>query len=316
MSISSASSRKKFFDGRKVWLFFAVGAALLAAIPTFFLLQTVSSTTTFYVLNSDVPARTLITEDLLSPVTTSDGGQPRTALSLGDVLSSEVYTKYSLDAGDILTSSNAGALAPLSEGLPEDFVVASFKASPSVAAGGKLQRGDYVDLFVVSDQVEGATGFTSHLFLQRVLILDATIDLDSNSSASADGTTTSGEGTSAADNSAYRSGVPVLFTVGISQADAARLAVASNYDMYVVLSSANSSANGAVESDTGAGSTDIFSGSTGDAGFGTDATFGQGGAVATDTTSTTDTSTEATTAPETPATTETTEPVPAETTSP
>lgn len=286
MSITTTSSKKNFFNGRKVPFVLAAIAFVIAASIIFVLLQAITATATYYVLNKDLPARSIITQAELTAVTTSEGGQPRTALNLGDVLSSQVYTKYSLHAGDILTTSNSGALTSLNKGLPKDFVVASFKAAPSVAAGGKIQRGDYVDIFAINPDTKGA-----HLFLQRALIVDATSDLDSGSSTPANSSTSTdasgttagaaapagGKSVSAADSSAYRSGIPVLFTVGLSQTDAAKLAVASKGEMYVVLSSSQSASNGALNADVGAGASDIFSGSVGDAGTGTDNTFGQSG---------------------------------------
>lgn len=274
MSVTSSPKKKAVFDSRKMWFIFAIIAGVIGAAAIFFLLMTITATSTYYVLNRAVPARTLVTEDMLTPVTTSEGGEPRTALDLGEVLNQEVYTRYALEAGDILTASNAGELSPLTEGLPGTFVVASFKATPSVAAGGKIQRGDYIDLSVLSDE---SGSMQSHLFLQRVLVIDATVDLDSSSSsdtASEEGTTTTEEGTSAADNSAYRTGVPVMFTVGLSQQDAQRLAVATNFDLYVTLTSADSVESGAPAADLGASLGDILTGSTGDAGAGTDNTFG------------------------------------------
>jgi len=277
MSITSASSKKGFFDKRRMWFFLAVIAAVVAAGVIFVLLQAVTATSTYYVLNKSVPARTLITQELLTPVTTSQGGQPRTALTLGDVLSSKTYAKYALNAGDIVTKSNAGTLSPLTQGLPANYVVASFNATPSSAVGGKLQRGDYVDLFYIGDN----GGTQAHLFLQRVLIIDATIDLDSGSGStdSSEGTTTDGSTDNstntgnAADSASARAGVPVLFTVGLTQENAAKLAVATKGDIYVVLSSAQSTKDGAAPVEIGSGLSDIFSGVAGNAGEGTDATF-------------------------------------------
>jgi Flp pilus assembly protein CpaB len=291
MSISTASTKKGFFDGRKVWFFFAAIAAVVAAVIIFVLLQAVTATTTYYVLSQDLPARTLITQSDLTAVTTSVGGEPRTALTLGDALGNATYTKYSLKAGDILTSSNAGALTSLTKGLPSDFVIASFTASPSVAAGGNIQRGDYVDIYATTTGSNG--GDVTHMFLQRVLIVDATINLDSASSSSSSSSTTSGSTTSsdtsgsgtgsdATDQQSFHEGVPTLFTVGLTQEDAAKLAVATDgtYKLYVVLSSDQSVKDGASSADIGAGDADITSGATGDAGFGTDNTFGSGGKAA------------------------------------
>jgi hypothetical protein len=275
MSMGNTTTKKNLFKGSKVWFFLAGAAAVIGAVFVFVVLQNVTATTTYYVLNKDIPARTLITEDLLSPVTTSQGGEPRTALTPGDLAATgELYSKYSLDAGDTVTPANAGSLVALTAGLPEDYVLASFTADPSVAAGGRIERGTYVDL-IAND------GENAHVFLQRVLVVDATISLSGGETgAPEEGTTTTDAGTStettasAAEGSANRLGVPTLFTVGVSQADAVKLAVSANADIYVVLSSADSVSNGAQSADVGVSLGDLFAGETGDSGLGTDNTFG------------------------------------------
>jgi hypothetical protein len=280
MSIGNNVTKKSLFKNSKVWFFLAGAAAVIAAVFVFFVLQSVTATTTYYVLNKDIPARTQITSDLLTPVTTSEGGQPRTALTPGSLAASgQIYSKYALSAGDVVTPTNAGSLTALTKGLPSNYVVASFKADPSIAAGGQVARGDYIDVIAVSDT-------DSHVFLQRVLVVNATTDLDAGgATADSSGTTTSGDGTTTTDGSgstgsngdasASTSVVPTLFTVGISQEDAAKLAVVSkNFSLYVVLSSADSSKNGAKSADVGAAVGDIFSGAVGDSGQGTDNTFG------------------------------------------
>jgi Flp pilus assembly protein CpaB len=262
--MSMIKNKKAGFEGRKLWFFFAAVAALLTAVVLFIILSQVTSTSKYYVLKEDVAARTQITEDMLQEVVTSTNGEPQNALDLAEIVTEPVYAKYPLNAGDILTASNTGPLNPIEEGIPEDFVVATFNAPASFAAGGKIQRGDYVDLIVVQDD-------TASYFLQHVLVLDATINLDNASASStvnADGSTTN-----AADSSAVRSGIPTLYTVGLSPQDAAKLAIASQATIYVVLSANQTSdpvppmeitvdlgsLNGLI-TDSGAGTDNTFSG--------------------------------------------------------
>jgi Flp pilus assembly protein CpaB len=288
MSISTTTSKKKMFQGGNMWFIFAALASVTVAIISFGIMQTVTATDTYYVLSKSVPARTQITEADLEEKTTSAGQTPPTALDISE-LTESTYSLYALKAGDILTSSNTGDLLAVTAGLPKDFVVASFPASPSIAAGGKIQRGDYIDIMVVAEGTPAnPDGYTSSYVLQRVLVVDATIDLDGyegaadeSTTASEDGTTTTGTAESA-DAIAQRSGIPTLFSVGLSQENAARLAVATKYDLFVVLSSAQSATDNNVSPTPGNGTTDgIFSGETPNAGDGTDNTFGQGGKAAT-----------------------------------
>ena len=281
MSMSTATSKKSIFDGRKMWFIFGAIASAVVAILTFSLMSVVTATETYYVLNTDVPARTQVTQSLLTEVTVSRGSTPPNAIGISDI-DEETYTLYALDAGDILTSSNSGSLISLSEGLPDDFVVASFTVDPSSAAGGNVKRGDYIDILTIMNdpQVTGSSSYASSYVLQHVLVVDATVDLDSYDS---EAETTAGEDGAvdgeAADEIAKRSGIPTLFTVGLTQKDAAALAVATQYDLFVVISSTEAQ-NGDVNLTPGsATSEDIWGDSAPDAGKGTDRTFGQGGEV-------------------------------------
>jgi Flp pilus assembly protein CpaB len=289
MSISTTTSKKKMFQGGNMWFIFAALASVTVAIISFGIMQTVTATDTYYVLSKSVPARTQITPDLLEEKTTSAGKTPPTALDISEI-TEDTFSLYSLQAGDILTTSNTGAQLSVTEGLPKDFVVASFPANPSIAAGGKIKRGDYIDIMVVSDGVADAgDGFKASYALQRVLVVDATIDLDGYeggsdeaTTATEDGTTTSTGSAESTDAIAQRTGIPTLFSVGLSQADAARLAVATQYDLFVVLSSSQSANDNNVSSTPGSAITDqIFTGESPNAGAGTDNTFGQGGTPAT-----------------------------------
>jgi len=311
MSMSTSTKKKSIFDGRKMWFLFGAIASVVVAVLTFTLMSVVTATENYYVLNSDIPARTQITMDLLTEVTVSKGSTPPNAIGIGE-LTEETYSLYALDIGDILSSSNAGDLTSLSEGLPSNFVIASFIASPSVAAGGNVQRGDYIDIMTVINDptLTGSEGYGASYALQHVLVIDATIDLDSYDAAADTATTTEEGATADTDAIAQRSGIPTMFTVGLSQEDATRLAVATQYDMFVVLSSADAT-SGNVNLTPGSTTSDEMWGDTApDGGIDTDNKFGQGGEVVRPDGETEDPSTPSTPAPSEP--TEPTEETPTE----
>lgn len=290
MSVVSNSTKKSKLSGRKAAFVFAIIAAVAATILAFVIMSVVTAKETYYVLNRDIPARTLITTDMLSPVETSIGGAPPSALGFSDL--GDKYSLITLEAGDILTSSNVGDLVGLSAGLPDNFVIGSFTANPSVAAGGNIQRGDYIDIIAVVDNpaITGQEGTAASYLLQRVLVVDATLDLDSydassEESTTAGGTTSTGtaESGSSVGGAGARSGIPTMFTVGLSPEDAAVLAVATKYELYVVLSSTESAVDGVVPSNVPAVVLSELWGKPRDAGKGTDNTFGNGGSAETPT---------------------------------
>ena len=294
MSITTNTSKKSIFDGRNLWFIFAAGCAVVAALIAFAILSAATAKDSYYVLNTDVTARTEISISMLTQIQTSAGSVPPSALSISDINSTRTFSLYSLKRGDILTKSNTGDLLSLSAGLPSNFVIGSFVAAPSMAAGGNIQRGDYVDIMaIVNDNtVTGSSGAAASYILQRVLVIDATVNLDSYSSNSSASSTTTGNGTSTNNsnsgnapvssntkNSAIRAGVPTLFTVGLSPQDATVLAVASKFELYVVLSSADSVNKGIVPTNLSPASGGSIWGNPRNAGKGTDNTFGQGGSV-------------------------------------
>lgn len=286
MSLTSSPSKRTLSARGKGFMFIlAAISAVVVVLVVFLLLSRVVAQTQYYVLNKDVAARTQITQSDLTPITVSVGGAPR-SYTLADVESDPLFAKYNLSAGDVLTDSNvSNQLADLRAGLPNNFVVTSFTADPSDAASGKIQAGDYVDLYVVDTSVQNNPN--AHLFLQRVLILDAQVDLNQAASTtdSASGTTTGGTtdgtttgtsdasstGNNAANSAATRAGVPSLFTVGLSPENAARLLAAKQYDTISAVISSKSATAGtsAGSTDVGASGSDVLSGDAPDAGAGT-----------------------------------------------
>jgi hypothetical protein len=268
------TQKRSFFQDRKMWFWIAAGSGLVTLIVLVIFLQSLISTTKYYVLNQDVPARTPITAEMLTEQVVSSGGEPPTALDVSNFTdeANPVFSKTALTAGDILTESNVGDLIPLRQGIPDDFVVTSFSADPNSSAGGNVKRGDYIDVFYVGD------GQASLLF-QRILILDTTTDLNAGAPAEATDPAAGGAAPATTDSTAttaYRGGVPFLYTVGMTQADALKLAAASGGKFYIVLTSEKDALNdkGVASKTLGMSLNDVLSSAAGDSGKGTDSSFG------------------------------------------
>ena len=250
------------FEGRKLWFFFSAIAALLTAVALFTIISQITATVTYYVAAEDIPARTQITSELVLPIVTSAGSEPINSLTLSEIESGEFYTTYPLFAGDVVAITNTGALQSIASGLPEGFVVATFTAPATYAVGGKIGRGDYVDLIVVKqDNISGT--LTASYFMQHVLVLDATVDPDQLNVLDAE-------------DPELRRGIPTLYTVGVSPENAARLAIATQATIYVV-KSAIQATDQPVPPMSIEVSLDTLSGLIEDAGWGTDPTFGTSG---------------------------------------
>lgn len=228
------------------------------AIVTFVILQGSLAKGSYWVVTEDVSARTQITSAILEEKVVDADAVPENALNVNEVTSA-TYALYALQAGDILTSSNVGGLSSLYDGLPDDFVISSFTADPSSAAAGVIARGDYIDIIaVISDSsVTGSSGYTASYILQNVLVVDSSLSIDSS------GGTTTDDGKT----------VPTLYTVGLSSENAARLAIAQQYDLYVVLSPLDKDGNPIYRSDLGTTAVEGILGSAPNAGEGTDNSF-------------------------------------------
>lgn len=229
-------------DGRKMWFFFAAAAALVTAGVIFALLSAVASTSTYWVLKDgvDLQSREIITSDMMTPVQAPSNAVPKNAVTISQVKASEggdasddFYALYPIKSGDILTTSNVGGLVSFGSGLTgnKNAVYASFKANPSLASGGNVQEGNLVDIAVIYE--DGSGNFASKFFLSSVLVVKTSIDLDGASASKAGSEQTSGS----------TSGAPVLYTVAVTPEQAAALAVATKYDIYVVLASGNNKVN-------------------------------------------------------------------------
>lgn len=276
----SGSDGPSRFQGGKTWFALAIITALAVVGLVLWILSSVASTTTYYVLNQDVPARTQVTEDMLTPVVTATGGEPRNAIDVNAIAAKPLYTKYALNQGDTLNLSNSGALMPVREGIPEDHVVASFTVPAEYAVAGRVERGNYIDILARDDE-----SGTAKYVLQNVLVTEVNSDLAAVSPDEEAAEGEEGEG-SAADTAAARSGIPTVYTVSLTPEDAAKLPLIADSLIYVVLSPA-ANLDGTVEDrDVTVNRGDIFlPGPVGNSGEGTspdfasDAEEGEGEAV-------------------------------------
>lgn len=205
-----------FKSTKLVWLAMAV-LLVFVFVGSLTLLKSVYQTETYYVLNQDIPTRTQITMDMLTPVVTSKGtapgGSPKMTEDqkqkernsiLSAVQSGIVFSQFPMVAGDVLSPSNAGGLTDISVGVPDTWVITNFSVGADDAVGGRIQRGYYFDMMVLTDQ--GAF----YPFV-NVLALDTTTNLASASS------------NNAANTAEAHAGQTTQYVVGMSPANAAKL---------------------------------------------------------------------------------------------
>jgi Flp pilus assembly protein CpaB len=233
---SSKSSGKSIFDGRKMWFFFAAAAAVISAGVIFSVLSAVSGTASYWMVKDgvNIAARQPITEDMLQEVNVPRESAPKNVLTLGEITANinsastddDYYALYALTSGDIITTSNVTTLSgTVKVEKPAGTVLASFKANPSSAAGGMVKEGDLIDIAIV---YQSGTEYYASFVLSQVQVVKATTDLDGSTGGGTEGGVTGSP-----------LGAPVLYTVAVTPEQAAALAIATKYSIYVVLTSAN-----------------------------------------------------------------------------
>lgn len=131
---------------------------------------------TYYVLNVDVAPKTRIKPEMLKAVETSKGSAPQNAFTAQKVRESQIYSKYLLKAGDVISQSNTGegAEAESGVGIPDDWVRTSFVINTNNISDPNLGRGDYIDILVVDEKGDAQYKFVG------LLILDSAQETDNN----------------------------------------------------------------------------------------------------------------------------------------
>ena len=84
--------------------------ALVDVFGVFYVMNNLTRQDTYYVLNTNMPSRTRVTASDLTPRITRTDSVPPNAISIDEVDKGTVFTKYPLQAGDVLSSSNVGSL--------------------------------------------------------------------------------------------------------------------------------------------------------------------------------------------------------------
>lgn len=247
---------------KTVWAAAIVSALVVAAL-VLNLLGTALARESYWVLGTNVAARTQITPDMLVEISTTKGGKPVNAIDLAEVNDNEYFALAPLRAGDVLSPSNVGPLTRIDSDLPDNFVVASFQVAPENAVAGKVRKGDYIDLIATNGDDAGAT---AKVVLHHVLVLDVTVAPETI----ADAATSGAEGSDinpGPESAAVRGGIPSLYTVGVTPADATRLALVRDKNIMVTLSANNTT--GKVDAQTQLGN--VFGAEpVGDSGAGTE----------------------------------------------
>ena len=223
-------------DTKLLWIVIVL-LALLVAGGTFAILNNITKQDTYYVLNTNLPSRTQITPQDLSPVSSSQNSAPQNAIGLSEVQQGTVYTKYPLQAGDVISASNAGSLDTINEGIPDNWVVTSFEPADNDPIVENLQRGDYFDIMATNMKKEdqrpagdnssnlGQIKVGQYVF-RNVMVLDnpATTTANDNND-SANGATSQTQNSTTA------------FVVGMSPQNAAMLTILTkNFDTKIVMS--------------------------------------------------------------------------------
>lgn len=184
-----------------------IGAVAILFFSVLMLAQKIFQTETYYVLNQDVPTRTQIMPEMLEAIPTSEGTAPKAAIGIQEIQAGLTFTRYPVQAGEILTMSNtAGDRTELTTGIPDDWVVTNFNVSADNAVGGSITRGKYFDIMIV-DELGAFYPFVN------MLTLDTSISLNSASNSGA------------IDSEEAKSGQTSQYFVGLTPENAAKLQV-------------------------------------------------------------------------------------------
>lgn len=247
--------------GKTIWVL-AVVVALMAVAGTLTILGNAAATATYYVLGRDVPARTQITPDMLEPREAKVDGAPPNAYDVVDVQEKDLFSQTGLSAGDVISPSNTGPLTRISEDLPDNFVAASFPVTPENAVAGKVRKGDFIDIIAAQDG--DSAGKIAKVVLQHVLVLDVTVAPNSIAEQATEGQ--EGENlTPGPESEQVRSGIPSVYTVGVTPEDATRIALVRPLELFVTLSANAPEQSMNIQSQLG----NVFQGAVGDSSAGT-----------------------------------------------
>lgn len=232
MNISKTTSILK---GRWTLWAMALFFSLLAGFGALTILSSLADRVTYYVVNQDVPAGVAITTDLLAEVEApADAIAPGT-LTLEEITSTTWYSKVPLSYGTVIQASTVTDNKTLTSDLPAGYVLATIMVDPENAVGGRIKKGDYIDVAAVSGT--DLANATAKIVMQRVLVVDVAISPADIADAAASNATGNEEVPLANENALY-SGTPSMYTLAVSPQDFAKLALIRDANVYLALSAA------------------------------------------------------------------------------
>lgn len=220
--------------GRWTLWIFALFFALLAGLGSLFILGSAADRVSYYVVNTDIAAGVQITPEILDERTSPADGVPPNPLTLADVQSNDLFSVVPLQAGTVLQASMVSTdMSYKTATLPAGYVLSTVLVAPEDAVGGRISRGDYIDIASVTG---GTTDSVAKIVMQHVLVVDVAVSPQSIASAANQGTDPAQE--QEPTTGALYSGIPSLYTLAVSPTDFAKLALIRKGSIYLALSAA------------------------------------------------------------------------------
>lgn len=224
-----------FLKGRWTLWVIAMVFAALAAGGSLLVLGNSTATKSYWVLEEDVAAGVEITTDMLFEKEGPLDAVPGQAMSAEEFTASVWYSKIPLSRGTVLQSSVVTDNIDFRAGLPAGFVVTSIIVEPENAVGGRISKGNFVDIAAVSGQDVGSS--LAKVILQRVLVVDVMVSPNDI----AETANQRGEDLSELGSGALYAGKPSMYILAVSPVDFAKLALIRNASLYLALSADQSS---------------------------------------------------------------------------
>lgn len=219
-----------FLKGRWTLWVIAMVFAGLAAGGSLLILGSATATKSYWVLEEDVAAGVEITSDMLFEKEGPVDAVPGQALTAEDFTSAVWYSKIPLARGTVLQSSVLTDNVDFRDGLPAGFVVTSILVEPQNAVGGRISRGDFIDIAAVSGQDVGSS--LAKVILQKVLVVDVMVSPNDI----AETANSRGQDLSEVGSEALYAGKPSMYIIAVSPIDFAKLALIRNASLYLALS--------------------------------------------------------------------------------
>ena len=183
---------------------------------------------------TSIPERTVIKEEMLSLKTMPSNKVPNGALTRTTDLVGRP-TKVAINAGEVITTQKVFASIldmGLSGRIPPECRAITVGISDVTGVAGFAQPGDYVDVMLVSSQVEN-NKVVSEMILQNVLLLAINKQVEDQNSATAQNNANKNQNTG---NQPKVTGSPAMATMALVPEDALKLAAKAQLgQIYLVL---------------------------------------------------------------------------------